>query len=49
MKLARALFVLSLVGAAIAVVQRMMEQPPNQQDNIWKPADPLRPYSEPEA
>ena len=48
MKLIRVIFVLSLVGAAIAAVQRMMEEPPRQ-DDIWKPADPLAPYAEPEA
>lgn len=49
MKLARVLFTLSVVGAAIAFVQRMMEEQAPAQQDIWKPADPLRPYSEPEA
>ena len=40
MKLIRVLFVLTAVGAAIAAVQRMLEEPAVQQD-FWKPADPL--------
>ena len=48
MKLIRVLFVLALAGAAIAVVQRMMEEPPPSQQDIWKPADPLAPHPEPE-
>ena len=49
MKLIRVLFVLSIVGAAIAFVQRMMEEPAPSQQDIWKPADPLAPHPEPEA
>lgn len=47
MKLRRILFLLTVIGAVIALVQRLMEEP--DQNDIWKPADPLRPYGDREA